>query len=244
MFESKEEFKKQFSKKMKSYCGKSVESATDSDAFKVLGSLIKEHANSKWAETNKYYRENKVKQAYYFSIEFLIGRLLNNNLLNLGLLKLCDRALKELGFDIGDLEKQEPEAGLGNGGLGRLAACFLDSLASLKLPGHGCGIRYKYGLFKQKIIDGHQVELPDYWLSDGYIWEIRRPGKAVEVRFGGNVDIIEKNGHMEFVHNNYERVKAVPYDVPVIGYETDNVNTLRLWSAEVADSMSEKYIED
>ena len=245
MFESKEEFKDIFREKMNSITGKSIEEATSGDAFKVLGSLIKEHANKKWAATNNYYKNNKIRQAYYFSIEFLIGRLLNNNLLNMGLMKVCEEGLAELGFSLDELEKKEPEAGLGNGGLGRLAACFLDSLASLQLPGHGCGIRYKYGLFKQKIIDGHQVELPDYWLNDGYIWEIRRPEKAVEVRFGGHVKQVEKEeGKIDFVHRDYEIVKAVPYDVPIIGYESDTVNTLRLWSAEIAEEMSERYIHN
>lgn len=244
MFETKNEFKYKFEEKMNALTGKSFEEATNADAYRVLGTMVKEYANKKWAETNKQYRQNKVKQAYYFSIEFLIGRLLNNNLLNMGLLKACDEALQELGFDLGELEKEEPEAGLGNGGLGRLAACFLDSLASLELPGHGCGIRYKYGLFKQKIIDGHQVELPDYWLSDGYIWEIRRPEKAVDVRFGGYVETVEtEDGDLEFKHQDYDVVKAVPYDVPIIGYNSKNVNTLRLWSAEISEDMSEKYIQ-
>ena len=244
MFETKNEFKYKFEEKMNALTGKSFEEATNADAYRVLGTMVKEYANKKWAETNKQYRQNKVKQAYYFSIEFLIGRLLNNNLLNMGLLKACDEALQELGFDLGELEKEEPEAGLGNGGLGRLAACFLDSLASLELPGHGCGIRYKYGLFKQKIIDGHQVELPDYWLSDGYIWEIRRPEKAVDVRFGGYVEAVKtEDGDLEFKHQDYDVVKAVPYDVPIIGYNSKNVNTLRLWSAEISEDMSEKYIQ-
>ncbi|MFW6268560.1 MAG: glycogen/starch/alpha-glucan phosphorylase [Bacillota bacterium] len=244
MFENKEQFKKMFKEKVNTLTGKSIEEATNSDAYRVLGSLVKERANEKWAETNKQYRNQQVKQAYYFCIEFLIGRLLNNNLLNMGLLKVCDQGLQELGFDLGELEEEEPEAGLGNGGLGRLAACFLDSLASLKLPGHGCGIRYKYGLFKQKIIDGHQVELPDYWLNDGYIWEIRRPEKSVEVHFGGHVETVTKeDGDIDFEHQDYEVVKAVPYDVPIIGYKSENVNTLRLWSAEIAEGMSERYIQ-
>jgi starch phosphorylase len=145
---------------------------------------------------------------------------------------LCEESLCELGIELSRLEAQEPDAGLGNGGLGRLAACFLDSLASLSLPGHGCGIRYKYGLFEQKIVDGYQVELPEYWLKEGNVWEIRRSDLAVEVRFGGEVRFEDHGGHWTFVHEKYESVLAVPYDVPVIGYRNKTVNTLRLWSAE------------
>ncbi len=165
-------------------------------------------------------------------MEFLLGRLIENNLLNLGLLDVCNEALQELDFVPEEIYSQEHDAGLGNGGLGRLAACFLDSLASLELPGHGCGIRYKYGLFRQRFVNGHQVELPDYWLKEDYAWETRRGEQAVEVRFGGTVEMNDNNGKLTFHHKDYETVLAVPYDVPIVGYQNKTVNTLRLWSAE------------
>lgn len=241
MFNNKEEFKIQFIDKMKSMISKPIEDVTDNDAYNVLCSLIMETVNKNWAKTNKYYRQDGVRQVYYFSIEFLIGKLLISNLINLDLINICRQGLAELGFDLEKLENKEPEAGLGNGGLGRLAAAFLDSLASLELPGHGCGIRYKYGLFNQKIVEGHQVELPDYWLSNGYPWEFRRADRSVEVHFGGEVDVVVKDGRLEFVHKNYESVIAVPYDIPIVGYKNKTVNTLRLWNAEVANVVPEQY---
>ncbi|KAI4453732.1 glycogen phosphorylase [Holotrichia oblita] len=168
-------------------------------------------------------------------MEFLLGRLLSNNLLNLGLKDICEEGLKDFGIDLGELETVEPDAGLGNGGLGRLAACFLDSLASLQMPGHGCGIRYRHGLFEQKIVNGYQVELPDNWLQDGYVWEVRKPERAVIVKFGGNIRMEIKGKNPVFIHENYEPVRAVPYDLPVVGYNCGTVNTLRLWSAEADD---------
>ncbi|WP_082232245.1 glycogen/starch/alpha-glucan phosphorylase [Halobacillus massiliensis] len=233
MFSGKEEFKQLFSEKLETSLGKKVESATEDDAYRALGSLLSDKINKNWLETNKQYEENQEKQVYYFSMEFLMGRLLGNNLINMQLYDTVQNGLKDLGFSITDLEEQECDAGLGNGGLGRLAACFLDSLASLNIAGHGYGIRYKYGMFDQKIIDGYQVELPDGWLSKEYIWEVKRPEEAVSVNFGGEVDMIAgKDGKLEFKMNNYEQVRAMPYDVPVAGYNNTTVNTLRLWSAE------------
>ena len=243
MFENKEEFKTAFRKKMRAVAGKPEDEINNNDAYRVLSELIKERVNPDFVKTNKKYVQEKDKQAYYFSIEFLIGKLLKSNLINLRVMQVCDEGLKEMGFDLDELEKEEPEAGLGNGGLGRLSACFLDSLASQDFPGHGCGIRYKYGLFNQKIVEGHQVELPNYWLNDGFVWEIRRPEKAVEVRFGGDVEV-EKNGdEIEVEHKNYERVKAVPYDIPVIGFDTETVNNLRLWDAEMPEDIPLHYNE-
>lgn len=232
MFSSKESFKRAFIDKLESMLGKPVEEASDIDKYKALGAMIREYINKNWIATNTRYVENQEKQMYYFSMEFLLGKLLESNLINLGVRDLCEESLCELGIELSRLEAQEPDAGLGNGGLGRLAACFLDSLASLSLPGHGCGIRYKYGLFEQKIVDGYQVELPEYWLKEGNVWEIRRSDLAVEVRFGGEVRFEDHGGHWTFVHEKYESVLAVPYDVPVIGYRNKTVNTLRLWSAE------------
>lgn len=211
---------------------KSFELANNIDKYSALGSLIRDYASEYWMKTNKEYAEKNVKQVYYFSIEFLLGTLLGNNLVNLGLEQVCEEVLEELGCTLKELKAAEPDAGLGNGGLGRLAACFLDSMASLGIPGHGCGIRYKYGLFQQKIVDGYQVELPENWLREGNVWEMRKADKAVEVKFGGNI-ITENDGErLKFRHENYQSVLAVPYDTPIIGYSNETVNTLRLWSAE------------
>ncbi|WP_054956189.1 glycogen/starch/alpha-glucan phosphorylase [Paenibacillus dakarensis] len=243
MFYNKELFKFTFKEQLVSRLGISVEEATAEDIYKILGSLIREYIGREWANTNFSYKEQKEKQVYYFSMEFLIGRLLGNNLLNLGMLKTVREGLQEMGWNLEDIEEQEPDAGLGNGGLGRLAACFLDSLASLGYAGHGCGIRYKYGLFEQKIINGHQVELPDDWLQKEYVWEERRADKRVEVRFWGNVEVSEENGRTIFKTVNYEKIWAVPYDVPIIGYGDSHVNTLRLWSAESAMDPSRIKVE-
>jgi starch phosphorylase len=232
MFYNKDSFKQLFQENLVSKLGKPMKEAQNEDIYKILSSMIREYVGKNWVQTNEKYQVHQEKQVYYFSMEFLIGRLLGNNLLNLGVLELVRDGLKELGWDLEDIEEEESDAGLGNGGLGRLAACFLDSLASLQYAGHGCGIRYKYGLFEQKIIDGNQVELPDYWLVKGNEWEVRRPDKKVEVRFWGNVEVIEKDGELVFETHNYESVAAIPYDVPVIGYGGEHINTLRLWSAE------------
>ncbi|MFG6115460.1 glycogen/starch/alpha-glucan phosphorylase [Halobacillus sp. MO56] len=233
MFSDKEEFKQAFSQKLEAKLGKTVETATEVDAYRALGSLLRERIGKKWLETNQRYQQEKEKQVYYFSMEFLIGRLMGNNLLNMQMVDVVAEGLKELGFDLGELEEEESDAGLGNGGLGRLAACFLDSLASLGLAGHGYGIRYKYGMFDQQFIDGNQVEFPDLWLSREFVWEVRRPEEAVEVRFGGHVSSSkDEDGNLHFDHHDYEQVQAVPYDVPVVGYNSDTVNTLRLWSVE------------
>ena len=227
--------------------GVSLEEATEVERYLALGTMIREYMTRNWISTNMHYKDMEEREVYYFSIEFLLGRLLGNNLLNLGLKEICREGLKELGVDLALLEAQEPDAGLGNGGLGRLAACFLDSMASLRLPGHGCGIRYKYGLFEQKVLDGYQVELPEYWLKEGNVWEIRKSEKAVAVRFGGQVHPRDKGGRLRFYHENYEAVMAVPYDIPITGYGNNTVNTLRLWSAEPAleyfDAISLGYNE-
>lgn len=232
MFSDKESFKKAFLERLEVLHGEKIDEATDEEKYFTLGTMIREYITKNWIATNLRYRDPGVKQVYYFSMEFLLGRLLVNNLINLGILKTCAEGLKELRIDLQELEPLEPDAGLGNGGLGRLAACFLDSLASLNLPGHGCGIRYKYGLFEQKIVQGYQVELPEYWLREGNVWEIRKSDKAVEVRFGGQVRMEDTGRRLVFYHENYEPVLAVPYDIPVIGYRNKTVNTLRLFSAE------------
>lgn len=232
MFNDKETFKQVFREQLIGKLGKPLEEASNADVYKILGNMVREKAGKNWAATNQKYKTDKDKQVYYFSMEFLIGRLLGNNLLNMGVLEVVREGLADLGFSIQDIEEVESDAGLGNGGLGRLAACFLDSLASLQYAGHGCGIRYKYGLFEQKIVDGYQVELPDYWLQNDNVWEVRREDKQVEVRFWGVVETKEENGKLVFEHKQYEAVRAVPYDVPIIGADHTHVNTLRNWSAE------------
>lgn len=233
MINNKNDFKRVYQEKFESLSGKALEEGTDYDKYKALASMVKDRIISNWISTNNHYLQDDLRQVYYFSIEFLPGKFLARNLLYMGLSDIAKEALAELGIDLETIEAQEPDAGLGNGGLGRLGACFLDSLASLGLPGHGCSIRYKYGLFKQKILDGYQVELPDDWLSNGNAWEIKKSDKAVEVRFGGNVRINNFFGRNIFVHENYERIRAVPYDIPILGYDNKIVNNLRLWSAEV-----------
>lgn len=231
----KENFKKQFLDKLKTLQGKTLESATVFDEYQAISALVRDEILEKWVDTNSLYKIDAEKQVYYFSIEFLIGRLLGSNLLNLGLYDVYRQGLADLGIDLTELEEEEVDAGLGNGGLGRLAACFLDSLASLKLPGHGNGIRYKYGLFEQKVVDGFQVESPDNWLKNGYMWELRKADKAVKVHFGGTVREDSSGETPKFIHEKYDTVLAVPYDIPVIGYQNQTVNTLRLWSAEIAE---------
>ncbi|MFP4978026.1 glycogen/starch/alpha-glucan phosphorylase [Paenibacillus sp. CN-4] len=232
MFTDKETFKKSFRERLVGKLGKPMEEASNADVYQILGNMIRENAGKHWAETNQKYKRDRDKQVYYFSMEFLIGRLLGNNLLNMGVLETVRDGLADLGFCLADIEEEEADAGLGNGGLGRLAACFLDSLASLQYAGHGCGIRYKYGLFEQKIVDGYQVELPDTWLQKGSVWEVRREDKQVEVRFWGRVETGWENGELTFEHKDYEAVRAVPYDIPIIGADRRHVNTLRNWSAE------------
>ena len=209
-----------------------VVDASNLHKYITLGSLVKEYCSQNWLDTSNQYTNDREKQVYYFSMEFLIGRLLGNNLINLGIRDSVSDALKDLGIDLNELEDTEMDAGLGNGGLGRLAACFLDSMASLGIPGHGNGIRYEYGLFEQKIVDGYQVEIPDNWLREGNVWETKKENKAVIVKFHGTVRGVQEGGSLKFLHENFEPVLAVPYDTPILGYDNKTVNTLRLWSAE------------
>lgn len=229
---SKDRFKKDYIQKFIELHGKDLDEGTNLNKYEALGSLIRDYVSRMWIETNKRYNREKEKQVYYFSMEFLLGRLLGNSLLNLGIRNVCKKALKELGVELEELENLEQDQGLGNGGLGRLAACFLDSMASLKIPGNGCGIRYKYGFFEQKIIEGSQVESPDKWLREGNVWEIKKTDKAEVVKFGGEIKTEHIGGRLTFTHINYEPVLAVPYDTPIVGFENEVINTLRLWSAE------------
>ncbi len=213
-------------------CGKSFSESSERDHYQTLGIMIREFVSHDWIKTNERYLSTKGKQVYYLSIEYLLGKLLRQNLINLGIEETVQSGLRDLGIELNDLEELESDAGLGNGGLGRLAACFLDSLASLNLPGHGHGIRYKHGLFEQKIVDGYQVELPEQWLRSGNVWEVRKADLAVKIPFWGRVEGRTENGRLVFHHLNAETVTAVPHDMPVIGYKSETVNTLRLWNAE------------
>lgn len=234
MFTNKESFKKIFLEKLQYMHGKNLKEATAMDKYITLGSMVRGYISKNWIETNTALRNKGEKQVYYLSLEFLLGRLLRSNLINLGILDVVEEGLRELDEGLSTIEKQEPDPGLGSGGLGRLAADFMDSLASLQLPGHGFGIRYKYGQFDQNIVDGYQIELHDYWLREGYVWEFRKFDRAKEIKFFGEVRMEEQEGKLEFFHENYEPVLAVPHDIPIVGYENKNVNTLRLWSAEYA----------
>ncbi|MBO1513103.1 glycogen/starch/alpha-glucan phosphorylase [Metabacillus bambusae] len=232
MFSNKDRFKESFLKRLESMCGKGFEESTKRDQYHTLGNMVREYISSKWIETNELYRSENKKQVYYLSIEFLLGRLLGQNLLNLGIKEIVEEGLSELNITLSEIEDCESDPALGNGGLGRLAACFLDSLATLNLPGHGYGIRYKHGLFDQKIVDGYQVELPEQWLRHGNVWEVRKPDEAVEVSFWGSVETSCDNKVLSFKQVGDQRVLAVPYDMPVVGFHVNTVNTLRLWNAE------------
>lgn len=233
MFSDKKAFQESFKKRLEQSYSISFQDSTRAQQFVTLSNMVREHISSEWIETNERYRKGN-KQVYYLSIEFLLGRLLGQNLINLGLYETIDEWMKELNIPLDELEEIEPDAALGNGGLGRLAACFLDSLASLNLPGHGCGIRYKHGLFEQKMVDGFQMELPENWLSYGYVWEVRKSDLSVDVPFWGSVDVIEREEGTKFRHVDAEYVRAVPHDMPVVGYGGETINTLRLWSAEMS----------
>ena len=233
MYPTKGEFIHAYQEKFQSLHGKGVEEGSRRERYEALAGLVRDVIARRWARTNREYLERDIKQVYYFSIEYLQGRILSTNLMNVNMLAVCEEGLNDLGISLEELTDQEPEAGLGSGGLGRLASCFLDSMASLHIPGHGCGIRYRYGMFRQKIVDGYQAELPDPWLKDGNVWEFRKPDKAVTVKFGGHIREEDVDGRRIFHHEGYQPVLAVPYDMPVAGYRNKTVNTLRLWSAEV-----------
>ena len=230
----KEEFKKSVKENVKFLYRKTLEEATQEQIFQAVSYTVKDVIIDNWLKSQKAYEKQDPKIVYYMSMEFLMGRALGNNLINLGAYGEVKEALEELGLDINCIEDQEPDPALGNGGLGRLAACFLDSLATLNYCAYGCGIRYHYGMFKQEIRDGYQVEAPDNWLKNGYPFELRRPEYAKEVHFGGYVRVEwdpVKNEN-KFIHEGYQAVKAVPYDMPITGYNNDVVNTLRIWDAE------------
>jgi len=230
----KEEFKKSVKENVKFLYRKTLEEATQEQIFQAVSYTVKDVIIDNWLKSQKAYEKQDPKIVYYMSMEFLMGRALGNNLINLGAYGEVKEALEELGLDINCIEDQEPDPALGNGGLGRLAACFLDSLATLNYCAYGCGIRYRYGMFKQEIRDGYQIEVPDNWLKNGYPFELRRPEYAKEVHFGGYVRVEwdPVSNQNKFIHEGYQAVKAVPYDMPITGYNNDVVNTLRIWDAE------------
>ena len=237
---SKEEFKKKVVSNCKSLYRKNIDEADKQQVFQSVAYAVKDLIIDKWIATHKTYDKEDPKIVYYMSMEFLMGRALGNNMINLCAYDEIKEALDELGLDINVIEDQEPDAALGNGGLGRLAACFMDSLATLEYPAYGCGIRYKYGMFKQEIKDGYQVEVPDNWLKDGNPFEIKRSEYRYEVKFGGYVRSYrdEKTGRDMFVQEDYRSVIAVPYDIPVLGYGNNTVNSLRIWDAEPVNTFN------
>lgn len=236
MFQNKLDFKQEFERRLSEKYGRSVPDSHITERYDILGEMVRDYAGYDWRACREAMLKNENKQAIYFSMEFLIGRLLVNNMQNLGIYNVAKDGLAELGIDINELEDMEPDAGLGNGGLGRLAACFLDSSASLGYPVHGNTIRYEYGFFRQKFVDGKQIELPDQWLSNGFVFEVRKPKHAVEVSFYGQAETyIKPDGNYAIRTVNARCIRAVPYDVSVVGYRNGVANTLRLWSAEPSE---------
>lgn len=232
IFDNKQEFTELYRDAVMSISGKSVEAASDLDRFNALAKLVAEKARTVATKSDARAASEGKKRVYYFSIEFLIGRLLDNYLLNFGVRDMVAEALDDMGFDLSVIENQEPDPALGNGGLGRLAACFLDSMAAEGIAGYGNGMRYRYGLFKQEIVNGSQVEATDEWLTHGYPWEVRRQDKAVTIKFGGHVEGFEENGRTFYRTVDTQDILAVPYDIPVVGYAGETVNKLRVWAAE------------
>ena len=217
---------------------RNLDEATPQQVYQAVEYTIKDDIINEWINTHKAYEKQDQKMVYYMSMEFLMGRALGNNMINLTCYDEVRECLEELGFDLNLIEDQEPDAALGNGGLGRLAACFLDSLATLNYPAYGCGIRYRYGMFKQKIENGFQKEVPDDWLKDGNPFEVKRDEYAVEVKFGGYIDVEMHDGKAKYVQKNYQSVRAVPYDMPIVGYGNGIVNTLRIWDAEAISNFN------
>ena len=232
IFDNKQEFTELYRDAVMSISGKSVEAASDLDRFNALAKLVAEKARTVATKSDARATAEGKKRVYYFSIEFLIGRLLDNYLLNFGVRDMVAEALDDMGFNLSVIENQEPDPALGNGGLGRLAACFLDSMAAEGIAGYGNGMRYRYGLFKQEIVNGSQVEATDEWLTHGYPWEVRRQDKAVTIKFGGHVEGFEENGRTFYRTVDTQDILAVPYDIPVVGYAGETVNKLRVWAAE------------
>lgn len=228
---TKDEFMQALETKAQRMFGRTMRTASKSQIYRSVALVVRDLVMERWAYGRELYHESSSRQLCYLSMEFLMGRALGNNLLNLEIEDVLQSVCVDLEVDLEDIRNEEPDAGLGNGGLGRLAACFLDSLSTLGLPAHGCGIRYEYGLFKQKIIDGYQIELPDSWLEDGNVWEVAVPEETEVVKFGGYVERVQQGKKVRYKHRGYQSVKAVPYEVPVLGYQSPLVNSLRLWAA-------------
>lgn len=238
---NKEDFKKQLVENLRILSRKTIDNASNENIYQALVFTIRDLVSDKWISTHDTYNKEDCKIVYYLSMEFLMGRFLGNAVLNMSMYDGVKEALDELGIDFNMLEDTERDPGLGNGGLGRLAACFLDSLSTLELPAYGCGIRYHYGIFEQKIENGYQIEKPDDWLENGDMWGVKRQEYSVEVKFGGNVVPVKKeDGTYGFVQENYQSIIAVPYDYPVVGYNNNTVNTLRLWDAEAKTKINLK----
>src|SRR5574344_2947906 len=239
------EFKEKLSARLRRQYGKDISQANKHDLFDAVSASVQEVIMHAWMNTKKEYDKKPVRKMYYLSAEFLMGRAMSNNLINTQIMDSVKEVLKEMNIDYSSIEDEEPDAGLGNGGLGRLAACFLDSLATLDYPGHGYGIRYEYGMFEQKIENGYQVEYPDCWLRHRDPWEIKRSDLAVTVKFGGNIAYGKTpDGRPRFYLENAEEVTATPYDMPVVGYDTNTVNTLRLWSATSPNGVDLQLFND
>jgi starch phosphorylase len=239
---NKEGIKRSISSSLRYSLGKDRYTTTGHDNFMALAIAVRDRLVERWISTQQSYHKQNVKRVYYLSMEFLIGRLLGNYILNLDLWDEAKQALEEFGYNLEDIRNQELDAGLGNGGLGRLAACFLDSMATLGIPAHGYGIRYDYGIFHQRIINGHQVEAPDEWLKLGNPWEFERPEYSVKIHFYGNTDMYyDRDGRLRIEWVNTQKLLAMPYDVPVPGYKNDTVNTLRLWSAKSSEEFDFEY---
>ena len=223
---------------LKNLYRKEIQDATPQQIYQAVAYSVKDTVIDDWIATHRTYEEKGVKKLYYMSMEFLVGRALGNTILALQEQDVVKQVLSELGYDLANIEDEEPDPALGNGGLGRLAACFMDSLSTLGYPAYGCGIRYHYGMFKQKIVNGYQVEVPDEWLKYGYPFEIKRDEYACEVRFGGHVETRIENGRPRFYQAGYQCVRAIPYDLPIVGYGNSLVNTLRMWDAEAMNTFS------
>ena len=236
---SKKAFIKNVTDSVKSMYRKTLETATKQELYQAVAYTVKDVIMDQWLATRRVIDKEEPKTVYYMSMEFLMGRALGNNLINLCAYDEVKEALEEIGLDINELEDQEPDPALGNGGLGRLAACFMESLATLGYPAYGCGIRYRYGMFKQQIIDGFQVEVPDNWLKDGYPFELKRPEYCYEIKFGGHVEqSLDENGELQFEHKDYQSVLAIPYDMPIVGYNNNVVDSLMIWDAKPVQGFS------
>ena len=230
--------------KLMRHFGKTIEDATENMLYQSCAYTVRDEIMKKWRFSHDSVKQLGAKKLYYLSSEFLMGRLLGTNMLNLALTDDYAKVFEYIGLDIAYIKARENDAGLGNGGLGRLAACFIDSLSTLNLPAYGSTIRYEYGLFRQKIIDGHQFEQPDSWLENGYVWEIARPEEQVEVLFGGKVYTDNHDGRFSFRYENSHTVLAVPYDVPVCGYNSKMINKLRLWSAKAPSDLNMQFFNE